>query len=384
MKRVITSSLKALVLTSVLISPSLAEAKITLDDEGKLKIYGDFRARIESDWNSHRSSGTLRDDRARTRIRVRLGLEYKPTDNLEFGIRVRSGSNDSHQSPHITVVDFNDNDTGDAHFNPDKWYLKYKTGKFSVWAGRNGLPIWKPNEMMWDDDVTPVGAGASANMPVGEAGKIAFNTGYFSLPVGMRDFSGNLAVGQVVFTTKTEGVGITVAGGVLKIDANENDPDGARLQRGNGSRDYTIWTASIQAKFRAGDLPLKAGFDYYNNSEDYSPTDPDAFTAENFDQTTGWVGSVQAGDLKNVGDWLARYTYADIETFAVNSSYAQDDWVRWGSAVETRATNFTGHEFRIGYKVASNMNLIARLYIVEAKTSVEDGNRFRLDFNYNF
>jgi len=384
MKQVMTRSLKLLALGAVFVAPSMAVAKIALDDEGKFNVYGDFRARIESDWNSHKASGSLRDDRTRARIRVRLGFEYKPTNNLEFGIRGRSGSNDSQQSPHITIIDFNKNNTGDAHFNLDKWYLKYKISHFSVWIGRNGLPLWKQNEMLIDDDVTPVGGGVSTNMPLGETGKITVNGGYFSLPVGMRAFSGNLALGQAVFTTKTDGVNITVAGGVLAFKANGNDPDSIRLLRGNGNRNYTVWTASAQAKFKAGGHSLKVGFDYYHNSEKYSPMDLNATTAANFDQRDGWVGSMQVGNLKKTGDWLARYTYAYIETFAVNSSYAQDDWVRWGSAVETRGSNMKGHEFRVGYKVSGSMNLIARLYIAKANTNVEDGNRFRLDLNYKF
>ncbi|MGB5474944.1 MAG: hypothetical protein WBQ78_15895 [Gammaproteobacteria bacterium] len=43
-----------------------------------------------------------------------------------------------------------------------------------------------------------------------------------------------------------------------------------------------------------------------------------------------------------------------------------------------------GHELRAAYGLGDGMNLMARLYLVEAITSVEDGNRFRIDFNYSF
>ena len=36
------------------------------------------------------------------------------------------------------------------------------------------------------------------------------------------------------------------------------------------------------------------------------------------------------------------------------------------------------------HTIASNMNVAARLYIVDAITSVQDGNRFRVDFNVKF
>ena len=90
--------------------------------------------------------------------------------------------------------------------------------------------------------------------------------------------------------------------------------------------------------------------------------------------------------MKNKGDWLAAYYYARIEQFAVNNSFAQDDWVRWGSATQTRASNMQGHEFRGAYVLMKNMNLVGRLYLTEAVSdnNDEDGNRFRLDLNYKF
>ena len=112
-------------------------------------------------------------------------------------------------------------------------------------------------------------------------------------------------------------------------------------------------------------------------------TDP-GITASNEDETDGWDVYVKYGSTKNKGDWLLGYWYADIEQLAVNSSFAQDDWVRWGSATQTRASDFRGHELRAAYGLGGGMNLVARLYLVEAITTVEDGNRFRLDFNYKF
>lgn len=237
----------AVFLLSVLVAGNPAQADITIIE--KIKIYGDFRARLESDFDSQRSNGVDRNDRTRARIRARVGLKFEPKDYLMFNFRLRSGSDDSHQSPHITVVDFDDNDTGDADFNPDKWYLQAKTKNVWGWIGRNGLPIWKQNELFWDDDVTPAGIAGGLNFDLG-GGKVAVNGGYFSLPVGMQEFSGNLAMGQIVLSGPVGPAGITLAGGVFEFDSETDDPDGAMLLNGNGTRDYTIWTGSFQAKFK--------------------------------------------------------------------------------------------------------------------------------------
>ena len=363
-----------------------AQAAVDLDAAGKIALYGDARLRLEADWDSQNSSGIQREDRTRLRTRMRFGLDIKPVDTIKVGIRLRSGSDFSHQSPHITLVDLDDNDTGDADFNFDKWYMSYSDGKATAWAGRNSLPFWKQNEIIWDDDVTASGVGLNWKLE-----NLELNAGYFSLPVGMRAFSGNLSIGQVVYRARIGEDDLTIAGGLLNVDANAVDGDASLLLDGNGARDFRTWVLSAQYATTARQRVLKFGIDYINNSIGYSSADPNAFTAFNADETDGLVASVSYGSTSKAGDWLGAYYYANVETFAFSSSYSQDDWMRWGSARETRSTNFNGHEFRFAYALMESMNLVARLYIVEANvlrsvaaTAKEDGNRFRIDLNFRF
>ena len=65
--------------------------------------------------------------------------------------------------------------------------------------------------------------------------------------------------------------------------------------------------------------------------------------------------------------------------------------MRWGNANQVRATNLKGSEFRFIYTIRSGMNIIARLFFVDAidllesgDTSKETGNRFRVDWNVAF
>lgn len=108
------------------------------------------------------------------------------------------------------------------------------------------------------------------------------------------------------------------------------------------------------------------------------------FPADDTDETLGFVLSAQLGQLKDRHDWLVGYYYAYIETFSVNASYAQDDWVRFGSGAQTDSSDFKGHEIRLGYALSKNINLLARLYLVDAITTGQDGSRFRLDLNWRF
>ncbi|MEL6837343.1 MAG: putative porin, partial [Bacteroidota bacterium] len=69
----------------------------------KLSFTGDFRFRIEHDWNSRNASGNLRDDRSRLRYRFRFGLHYELDKHSAFGGRLRTGNINDQQGPHLTL-----------------------------------------------------------------------------------------------------------------------------------------------------------------------------------------------------------------------------------------------------------------------------------------
>jgi hypothetical protein len=360
-------------------------ADVKLDDAGRLTLTGDFRLRLEQDWDSQTSAGVEREDRLRARARARLSLGYALSDSVGFGVQVASGSDESQQSPHITILDFDDNSTGAANFNFDKWFVRVRQGDFEGWAGRNSVPVWKANELFLDDDVTPAGIGLRYTTAVGEKGKLGFNGGYFSPPAGMRAFAGNLALGQLVWSHEgAGGTGLTLAGGGFQFDADPADPSAILFRQGNGGRDYTIWVGNAQARRRVGGKPLTLGADFMTNSESYSALDPDPFTAANRDETEGYDVYVTWGGTGERGDWLFGVWYAHIEALAVNASFAQDDWVRWGSADQTDSSDFEGFELRAAVGLGQKQNLVARLYLVDAITSVQDGKRFRVDCNVSF
>ncbi len=357
-------------------------AAVELGANGEVTLTGDFRFRLEQDWDSRRADGAPRDDRGRARVRLRLGLGWQISDVLNVGFRARSGSETNHQSPHLTIVDFDGNDTGDADFNPDKWFLQAKNEHLWGWVGRNGFPFWKQNEFLWDDDATLAGAAGGWTGAAGEHGNLSLNFGYLSPPVGMKSFTGSLAAGQLVYQNDRSPLGLTLAAGLYAIDADPGDPDAAVLANGNGLRDYSIVMVSAQARRTAGGRPLVLGLDYLDNGKSYGQDDPYAFA--NRTETDGYAASIAWGSSSGRGDWLLGYRYAKIGALAINGSYGQDDWVRWGSSAETETSDLKGHELRFGFGLGATGSLLARLYLVEAITSVQDGKRFRLDYNLTF
>lgn len=364
----------------ILLAAGAASAQIRLDEEGKLTLYGDVRYRFESDWDSKRPDGAARDDRDRMRLRARLGFSWKIAAPVTVGARVRTGRRTAQQSPHLTFWDLDDNPNDPAEVAVDRWFVRFEKGRTQTWLGRDSSPFWKQNELFWDDDVTLTGATVRQQLGGGARG-LQLVGGFYKLPDGMEDFAGNLAAGQAVYSRTRGELGFTLASGIFFLRGDE----GARhLRNGNGRRDYTIWTASAQARWSGDEGPVTLGVDFLQNLEDYSADDPDPSTAANRDRRTGFVASVVFGETTRPGAWLAGYYYSHIETLAVNASFAQDDWIRWGSEGQTDASDLKGHELRFAMAVARNLSVVARLYLVEAISSVQDGKRFRADLDYRF
>ena len=369
-----------------------ANAAVPLDEAGKLTVYGDARLRIEKDWDSYRGDGSQRDDRTRMRIRARLGAVWKPANFFEVGVRARTGNDDHQQSGHITIKDFDDNPTGASDINLDKWYVQGIWKQLSVWAGRNSLPWWKQNSLFWDDDVTPKGAGLTFATAAGQ-GNLTINGGYYELPAGMRDYTGEAASLQIVYEQDSDDMGFTFAGGVMDIDADATPGDYASILmlQGNALRDYTLWLAQVQLRIHTLPQKFYLGADYLHNSQNYSSNDPNVFTAFHHNDVDGYVLQAVYGDVKKGGDWLLGLYYTRLEALAIHNSYAQDDWVRWGTSDQTAASEMKGSEFRAGIGLGHNINVISRLFIVrginrELPTDVRNqtGKRFRIDLNWSF
>jgi hypothetical protein len=350
-----------------------------IDKNTNLTFYGDLRLRYEVDWDSQNAAGVERDDRHRGRLRARLGFNYQVADDWSFGARVRTGNSRSQQSPHLTFV-ADDDLRDDLDFVLDRYFVQFKHGPLTGWGGRNTSPFWQQNELFWDDDVTPTGLAGTYDIVVG-GGTLSAIAGGFYLPDGGYDLNGQMLAAQIKYALPVKSSQFIVAGGFYFM----NGESGANnLLTRNGDRDYLIGQASAQWSVPLGKIPLALGADVMKNFADYSGGDVAPFPAADSDETFGYVLSVLLGQLKQRNDWLVGYYYSHIETFAVNASYAQDDWVRFGTGPQTAASDFKGHEIRLAYALSKNINLMARLFLVDAITTVQDGNRFRLDLNWKF
>ncbi len=343
-------------------------------------LNGDVRLRYENDWDSHTAAGALRADRERGRVRARLQGTIKFSPEWSFVARARTGHRHSQQSPHLTFW-ASDDITDDLSVVFDRYALLFKEGANSVSVGRNSVPFWQQNEFVFDDDVTPTGVAFTHDVKTA-GNTITIAAGAFLMPDGADELNGSLLGGQIKLTRAIEKAQLTLAAGLYRLDGDDR---GDRLRNRNGQRDYLLGVLSAQYSFPvSGSLPLALGVDLIANLEDYSVADAAPFAPLHADETNGWVLSAVLGQLKKAGDWQAGYYYARIETFAVNAAYTQDDWARFGSATQSDLTDIKGHEIRAAYAITPNLNVMARLFLVDAITSRQDGKRFRCDVNWKF
>jgi hypothetical protein len=234
--------------------------------------------------------------------------------------------------------------------------------------------------MWWDEDVTPTGIAASYDHKL-PSGTLTSTGAVLALPDGMKRLNGNLLGAQLKYVMPMKPAQFTIAGGLYGL----NGKDGAKnLRNRNGARDYLLGVVSAQWTAPVDGRPLALGVDLIKNFRSYSAADVAPFAASQRGEKNGYVFSVLFGQLKNPADWQVGYFYAHIETLAVNASYSQDDWARFGSGPQADVSDFKGHELRATVVLTKSINAQARFFMVDAITSVQDGKRLRVDLNYKF
>ena len=359
-----------LILLVFFISPVFTQEK--KKTEKKFKFYGDFRFRGEADRDSKRMNGSYRDDRDRLRYRLRLGFKYNYNENFELGGRLRSGNPLNQQSPHVTIGD----DFRPDQISIDKAYLKFTYSNYWIWGGKNSMPFWRQNEMLWDDDVTPEGVSTGAKFQIAKDQYFSYVLAYYIANRSEKKFKddGNLIITQLLFDSNKNDHKLTASSGFIFGNNLQNIP----IPIDFFFMDYKIWASSVQYKWNA----FIFGADLYHNLEKYD--DNPEINEVYKDQKTGYVASLKY----TINKFQFGYCYSHIEKYAVIDYFAQDDWLRWGTETFTRSSNFKGHEFKARYKINSQFNITFRTWlvsgIVTTGSHLESGNRFRLDLNFKF
>lgn len=346
----------------------------------RLALFGDFRLRLEGDWN--RPDG--QDDRQRVRLRLRLGANYQITDELLVGGRIVTGSREDSRSSHVTFGDGFE----DLEISLDRAFITYRPLSLEglyLTAGKFNQPIYRNpvyGELVWDADVNPEGFVVGYSFPGGGALErldlmlgpyilledsdaddvwlLAMQaTGHFRLA---EDLKMTTAVGYDLY-------GDPVPGGNLRL-LNKNAGNAVVDTDGDGMADafvsdFGILNVIAAVTYTGWRMPLTLSGEYMRN------------TLANNDRDQGWALGASLGSDQSKGDWRFYYQWQVIEQDAVFSAVAQDDF--------PLTSNFRGHVFGGNYQFTDNIGLHLWTLVAGSDTSPgQDQWRLRLDLNIKF
>lgn len=379
--------MRRLILLYLIICCHNIYGQIDTTQRERLALTGDFRFRIEQDWNSQNQDGIQRDDRSRLRYRFRFGLNYFIDNTSSFGGRLRSGNINDQQGPHVTIGG-NQGEFELVSIGLEKLFYQYKSDRFTGWVGKNSIPLTKLNEIFWNDNVFPEGVGLRYYPKIEKNNlfeEVSINAGHFIIDSNNSSFSNDNYL-QIIQLSSTLFQGrLKVFPGFYYFRNVGNYPD----DKETFELDYSIFHFGSQIAVDK-EKKIKLGFELYTNLQDYSRLDsiPNNFKNE----TSGIVLSAEYGSMEEKGDWLFYISYANIQKYSIVDYFAQNDWSRWDyssiGASGARISNFQGVEIKIGYAVKKNFDLNLRTYFVEQLVKVgnfkENGSRIRLDLNIGF
>lgn len=352
----------------------------------KINFQGDFRFRIEQDWNSKKTDGFFRDDRSRLRYRGRLGLNYFVNSNTSMGIRIRTGNPKKQQDPQLTLGDANE-EFGTLPIGLEKLFFQTSYKSFFTWIGKNTFPFNKNNELFWSDNVYPEGVYLKKSFT---------NESIFNFPLDIS--AGHFIIGSsgTSFDKDSYMQGFQISSILFDNSLSifpsfyvfkniPNIPDGGDTFALN----YNILHLGSKLKLLKGPL-INLEIDLYSNLKNYeNVTEISSNLAK---EKNGLVCGVSYGQLKNKGDWAFKATYSYLERYAAVDFFAQNDWARWDyssfGSPDGRLTNFKGIELVSEYMLFRNMNLKLKYYLVKQIVPYGDiketGSRIRLDFDFKF
>ncbi len=367
------------------LSASVFAQKDTLPS--RLKLSGDFRFRVEQDWDSRKSDGTYRDDRTRFRYRLRYGAVYRYNSWASFGASIRTGQQNKQQDPQLTLG----SGTGEFSTLPiglDKAYFLADYSFFSGWIGKNKFPFRKQHELFWSDNVCPEGIHLSIKhrFKTNLIESLSLNAGHFIVNTSGKSLDADRYFQGIQLISKHWNNRITFFPSFFYFSNMPDIPDGF----GTYNIDYKIVNLGLTLILHQK-LGLKAEFDWYNNIEDMNKY-PAGVSTTLKKQKEGLVAGLELGENKQKGDWCFKLVYANLERYAAVDFLAQNDWARWDysgiGSPDGRLTNFHGLEVFAGYSISEKFNLKMRYFLVEQLVSYgqtrETNSRIRLDLNIGF
>lgn len=387
----------------------------------KVSVTGDVRYRHEGFYNQPHVQTSSATARNRERVRARLGVKYTYSDELSATIRGATGNPNDPISTNETLSGaFNR-----KNFNLDLAFITFTPGKSfgirpgvaSISAGKIQKPLFRTDELVFDEDVAPEGLSQTFQLldkPVGALDQVKVHALEWTYAEIANKQDGWMFGGQI---NPTAHVGtVQLEGGLGQYYWLNPDLIAQALSRNttaftasgspvaNGSFNSTLAntnllnTVTVQPPTVKGGkkpaaftsiLGYKSGFNQTNavlaatipNVVANQPLKLFADYVYNWDAATddahGWLTGLKLGQTKAAGDWAIYGAYEHLGQEATISSFTSSEF-------GTAGTNVKGPSIGIDYQVLNPLTISARGYFTNfinrpANTTNQTLNRVQLD-----
>lgn len=352
--------------------------------------FGDLRNRFEGFYANGLNA------RNRFRLRARIGLKAKVTDEVAATVRLASGNAND---PISTNQTFEKTFTRKS-INLDQAYMTLTPGKtfglrpgvISITGGKFGVNASRESELVWDDDLSPEGATETVNLVQNSDGFFrGLRVNAFQWVVDEISSAGDpwMFGGQIIADYAVEDA---AKWSVSFADYHYEDLNAVAaryLEPTSPNFNNQLANSNDVVKDSNGKIiGYRYGFNIVQAGTELDFTDPaglgiPAGVFGDFAYNTladtrnvglyvgfgiGKAGKDYYHDgLKNQGDWGASYTYAYVQKDAVLSlfSYSDIDYVQ-ANATQRGSTNVVAHIVRFDYMLLPNLQLTAKAHFINA------------------
>ncbi|MFT6624327.1 MAG: hypothetical protein ACJAZI_000388 [Cycloclasticus sp.] len=315
---------------------------------GKIQVKGDMRARHET----RTSEGFSNADR--DRIRARIGVYADVADNVQAGVRLVTGGDNT--STNQTLGGSKD-DASTADFKPKDIFLDLA---YINWQPLSGLEViagkfkqpWEQVDggLVWDGDLNPEGVAFRYTTLLAGAEMIA-STG--SLIAGQSDDGDSISqdrkvvFGQLAAKFKVAGAETKAGVSIFDFDNGQVDGNSFAINKGNSAGEaFQLTELFAETNVNVG-LPVKFYGHYVTNNNEQVTSGKD----------TAWLIGAQT----KMGKWKASYDYRDIEKNAVYAPYNDSDFADGYS-------DSKGSMYKLSYEISKNFS------VATAYMDAETGN----------
>lgn len=367
------------------------KAERDFDWLNRLSFFGDGRFRVEGFYQDEGPSGNAR---TRERIRLRLGMRARISDEIEGVLRLSSGTANDPISTNQSL----DNLFSRKSILLDQWYLQFSPGKtfglgswewkpLTIYAGKMSNTLWRPragfeSEMIFDGDLTPEGTAEKITFFQASEGvlrRFELNAVQWLAREASRAAEAMVWGGQLVGNFQvhpklnmTLGIGDYYFAHDSLFAKERNSNSELKVTNGVILKDKTVIRGGASFSPSASNpiIDFASGFNIFNIGAQFDintgyPQWPlgifldyaNNVDAVGGDDTAIWVGA-GLGTLKNPGDFSFAAAWGRVETESVMSMFSYSDFGRDGG------TNVQGPFIGVNYLLLPRLTLTAKNHFV--------------------